>query len=263
MTIWTLVKLGDMNPYTAKALDEALIIARNGGIIGNTLVVRKALTSIWLGRKASLSLVNVPFCKENDIPIARAFQDGGATLVGGLPGFSLVMDRELFSSKYDNRLLIECIVKAYQELGLPAKARLGANNVLSNDIVVREKKIAGTTIERFGDTLFFGGTITLDFDYDLARKVLRIPSEKFRDKKAKSVDEWVTSAKIELGREVGFDEAVYALKKGFEEVLQVEFDVSTSLTEAEEQILEGLQEKYRSDEWLKTGRWSPVKDYGR
>ena len=257
-TKWNLIKLGDMDPYTAKALDEALIIARSSRAIGNTLVVRKALTSVWLGRRASLSLVNISFCKENDIPIARAFQDGGATLVGGMPGISLVMDTELFSSKYDNHILLDCIAQAYRELGLPAKVRQG-----SNDILVGEKKIAGTTVQSFGDTLFYGGTITLDFDYDLARDVLRIPSEKFKDKKAKSVEEWVTSAKIELGREVSFDEAVHALKTGFEEILRVEFDLSTSLSEAVERLIEGLQEKYRSEEWLKTGRWSPVKDYGR
>jgi len=247
-----------MDPYTSKALDEALIIARNKGLIGNTLVVRKATTSIWLGRRASLSLLNGPYCMENDIPIARAFQGGGATLVGGMPGISLVMDTELFSGKYDNRLLLECIAQAYRELGLPAKVRLG-----SNDVLVGEKKIAGTTIQSFGDTLFYGGTITIDFNYELARNVLRIPPEKFMDKKAKSVDEWVTSAKVELGREVGFDEIVDALKTGFEEILQVKFKVSTSLSEAVERLIEGLQEKYRSEEWLKTGRWSPVKDYGR
>lgn len=256
MTKWTLVKLGDMDPYTSKALDEALIIARNKGLIGNTLVVRKATTSIWLGRRASLSLLNVPYCMENDIPIARAFQGGGATLVGGLPGFSLVVNTGFSSSKNVNNFLMECIAKAYQSIGLPAKVRPD-----SNDVLVGEKKIAGSTIEIHGDTLFFGGTITLDFDYELARNVLRIPPEKFRDKKAKSVDEWVTSAKIELGREVGFSEIVDALKMGFEEVLHIEFDMSTSLTEAVEEIIESLQEKYRSEEWLKTGRWSPVKDY--
>lgn len=253
---WNLVKLGDMDPYTAKALDEALIIARSKGIIGNTLVVRKALTSIWIGRRTSLSQVNVSFCKENNIPIARAFQGGGVSLLGGLPGFSLVVDRDFSSSKNFSRLLMECVVKAFQVLGLPAKAR-------KNDVLVGEKKISGTAIARFGDILFFGGTLALDFDYDLARKTLIIPSEKFKDKKAKSVDEWVTTAKIELNREVGFDEAVYALKKGFEEVLRVEFEVSNFLIEAVDQILEGLQEKYRSESWLKTGRWSPVKDYKR
>ena len=255
---WNLVKLGDIDAYTCKALDEALIISRGKRIIGNTLVVRKTLTSIWIGRRTSLSQVNVLFCKENNIPIARAFQGGGTSLIGGLPGFSLVVDREFSSSKNVNRLLMECIAKAYQSLGLPAKVRPN-----SNDVLVRDKKIAGTIIERVGDTLFFSGTITIDFDYELARKVLRIPPEKFRDKKAKSVDEWVTSAKIELGREVGFDEIVDALKTGFEEILQVEFEVSTSLSEAMERLIEGLQEKYRSEEWLKTGRWSPVKDYWR
>jgi len=193
---------------------------------------------------------------ENDIPIARAFQGGGATLVGGLPGFSLVVNTGFSSSKNVNNVLMECIAKAYQSIGLPAKVRPD-----SNDVLVGEKKIAGTTIQSFGDTLFYGGTITIDFDYELARNILRIPPEKFMDKKAKSVDEWVTSAKVELGREVGFDEIVDALKTGFEEILQVKFKVSTSLSEEVERLIEGLQEKYRSEEWLKTGRWSPVKDY--
>ena len=73
----------------------------------------------------------------------------------------------------------------------------------------------------------------------------------------------MTRLKAELGREVAFNEIVSALRRGFEDVLQVEFEVSNSLTEAEERILEDLRVKYHSEEWLKYGKWSPVKDYWR
>jgi len=50
-------------------------------------------------------------------------------------------------------------------------------------------------------------------------KVLKLPSEKFRDKAYGILKEHLSTASAELGRKVTLDEAKIALKNGFEKLL--------------------------------------------
>ncbi|GAI72775.1 unnamed protein product [marine sediment metagenome] len=258
MEKWRLLKLGEVDAYTSNAITEALGLARSRGIIGNTLALYRPPTFVWLGRRTSLSQVNVSFCKENEIPISRSYMGGGVILYGGQIEYTFVSDETFFpSSDIAFNILIKCVVKAYQSLGLPAIRRGN-----SNDILVGERKITGTGRSRLGSSVLFTGNFLLDFNYDLAKRVLIIPAEKFQDKTAKNVVEWVTSLKKELNREVSFEEAEIALIQATGDVLGVQFE-EAGLTVEELAIMDELEAKYKSEEWIKYGKWSPVKDYWR
>ncbi|MBA7672510.1 Lipoate--protein ligase 1 [subsurface metagenome] len=261
MKKWRLLKLGEVDGYELNASIESIGVAKSKGLTDNTLAFFRASTFVWVGKEANLSQVNVSFCNDNGIPIVRSLVGRGVALIshGSQVEYTLLADRTFLPSRgaaYGR--FIKCVVKSCQILGLPAKRRLG-----SNDVLVGERKIAGMGIINFKNVLMFNGTFLLDWDSDLSQKVLTIPTEKFADKKAKSVEQWLTTAKRELNRDVSLEEAEATLIQGFGEVLQVDFDVTTSLTEAEKQIFIELLPKYRSETWLKGGRWSPVKDYGR
>lgn len=259
MKKWRLINLGEMDAYTSVLRHEALAIAKKRGVVDNALILSHSLPSVRLGLRASFSLINPSLCKERDIPIVRTIMGGGALLNGSREECALVMDRAFLPSKaIPLDFFIKCTVLACQKLGLSAKQRPN-----SNDVLIGERKISGNNVNCFDNSLLCGGGITVDFDFALAKDVLNIPALKFEDKKAKSVEEWVTSVSRELNREVSFNEVEVALIQGFEETLQVEFDIDNSLTDAEKQIFESLEEKYRSKEWIRKGRWSPVKDYGR
>jgi len=257
MEKWRLLKLGETDAYTSATLPEVLGIAKNRGMIGNTLALYRPTSYVLVGPKTSLSQVNVSYCKEADIPIVRTIMRGGVGLMGDSCFYTLVLDRgESPSIDVVSNVFIQCIVEACQIFGLSTSRRPN-----SNDVLVGEKKVLGTSIRSFNDTLLLNGTLALDFDYDLAKETLIIPASKFKNKTAKSVEEWVTTVKKELDREVSFEEAEAALIQGFESVLQVKFEVVNSFSEAEKQILESLGEKYHSEEWTKYGKWSPVKEY--
>ena len=90
--------------------------------------------------------------------------------------------------------LLGITVYVYRKLGLPAEFKV------LNDVVVNGRKISGNGAGEFGDnTVILVGNIILDLDYDSMAHVLKVPSEKFRDKMVKSMREWVTSIKKELG----------------------------------------------------------------
>lgn len=258
MEKWRLLKLGEVDAYTSNPMLEMLGIAKSRGTIGNTLALYSPSSYARLGKSTSFSQINASFCKEKGLPIFRDIFGGGAYLNGDMCSFILLVDREFFPTRaVAADLFIKCVVKAYQILGVTAKHR-----PKSNDVLVGERKITGTGIHHLGDAMLLVGTILLDFNYDLV-KALIIPAEKFKDKPARSVKEWVTTAKKELNRDVSYEEAEAAVIQGFKDTLQVEFEASNCLTEAEGKILEGLQVKYRSEEWIKYGKWSPVKDYWR
>jgi len=159
---------------------------------------------------------------------------------------------------YNPRLGKKCIVTGLRFMGLEAVLSK------SNDVLVKGKKISGSA-SRFSPNEFFvfAANVIVDFNYDLCESTLLPFPKSFANKEAKSHREWVTTLKVELGREVSFSEVSSAIKKGFETVLQVEFDMADAITEAEKQILEGIQEKYHSESWVKYGKWSPIKDYWR
>lgn len=254
MEKWRLLKLGEVDAYTSDALNEMLGLAKSREIIGNTLALYRPPSLVWLGRRTSLSHVNVSLCKEKGIPISRGLMAGGVFLFGNQCKYTLVLDKGFFPHGDVAFIsLIKCVVKACQILGMPASRR-------SNDVLVGGRKIVGTGMCSLKDALVFVGSLSLDFDYDLAGSLLRVPAEKFKDKNAKTVSEWVTSARRELGREVSYEEAESALVQGFGDVLGVQFE-EAGLTAEELAVLDELEVKYKSESWLKYGKWSPVKEY--
>lgn len=252
------LKLNNYNLFDYNIATEALGLAREKGLIGNTLLLCcPSEPSIWIGKETSISQVDIEFCKREGISISRSYTGGGVMLFKEQVQGTLVLNKDFFSSSDDVlKTLMEGIVKAYQILGLPAVRRKD-----SNDILVRGKKITGTGLKYQDNSIVFAWSMTAMFDYDLSKRVLNIDSKKFQDKEAKSVEEWVTTIQKELGRDVSVEEIQSALVQGISEILGIEFDEVNTWSESEEQMIKGLQTKYHSESWIKYGRWSPVKEY--
>jgi len=247
-----LLDLGLREPYDGIPLKEVLLTARDKGLIPDTLAFYRFKRLAWVGRTGNLQKrVNVEYCRRENIPIIRGSSMGGGSLNdGNVLQYDLVSSGSL--AKDDIRLAMNYTTRALQFMGLDPEITTKRNDVLLNG-----RKVSGTgTVVLPSGVFFSSGTLIFDFDYDLCERVLQP-----RDRPVSHRD-WVTTLKAQLRREVPFSEVISAIKQVFETELKIEFEVSTSLTEAEEQILESLQEKYRSEEWLKTGRWSPIKDYG-
>ncbi|GAJ04771.1 unnamed protein product, partial [marine sediment metagenome] len=89
-----------------------------------------------------------------------------------------------------------------------------------------------------------------DLNYDLMARVLRVPDEKFRDKMAKSMREWVTTLRRELGEPptVGEVKAIYS--NAFQDILGVDL-VKGEPSELEWEIFnEETKPRHTSREWL-------------
>ncbi len=92
------------------------------------------------------------------------------------------------------------------------------------------------------------GTILREVNPDVMYSLLKVPSEKIRDKRIKSAKERVTSINGYLGREVSFEELKEAIIDGFEKSLNIRL-VQGKAVEYEEELAAQLRVKYASREW--------------
>ena len=141
--------------------------------------------------------------------------------------------------------MVPAVVNVYRKLGVNASYKP------INDVVVNGRKIAGTGAGKLGKAIIFVGNIIFDLDYDLMVRVLKVPSEKFRDKLAKTMRDWVTSLKRELPRLPDLDHVKRVVVKCFEEALNVKFEPGRPSKE-EEAIWENeVRPRHLSESWLR------------
>ena len=134
------------------------------------------------------------YCEAHGILVGRRRVGGGAVFLDhGQVFWHLVMPRgsEPIQSVYDR--LLEAPVAAYQAMGIAAQHRP------VNDIVVGAQKIGGTGAVTLGHALVVVGSLMLDFDAATMTRVLRVPSEKFRDKMLTSLEQYMTTMRAQLG----------------------------------------------------------------
>ena len=132
---------------------------------------------------------------------------------------------------------------ALEKLGLEATIRP------PNDVLVGGRKISGNGAITIESSNVLAGDLLLDAPSDLMSRIIKAPSEKFQDKLAESMEQWITSIRGELGVDVSREEVKKVLVESFEEVHGVEVELN-SLTEGEELCLMGLIEERRQEEWI-------------
>jgi lipoate-protein ligase A len=181
--------------------------------------------------------VDIETCKHMGIDLVRRLTGGGAVLHEFELTYSFITKKypQNILESYD--LICNPVVKCLSKLGLDAKF------VPLNDIIIDNKKVSGNAQTRKNNTLLQHGTILLDVDFDKMFSVLKIPSQKIKDKV-------INDAKSRVkGLYRSFEEVAYNLKESFCEKFGAEMLVD-SLTKKEEEDSNMLAiRKYSSDQW--------------
>jgi len=248
---WRLVCLRKAEPLMAQTFYEAVALAVDRGLSANSLVLcQPSSPYVCIGFHQDLDKeVDLGYCRRLGLPIIRRSQGGGATYLNADQIFyQLVAHRrdrvipvrveELFET------VLAAPVRVYRELGLQAEFKP------LNDIVVGGRKISGNGAGLIGSAVVLVGNIILDLDYDSMSRVLKVPDEKFRDKMAKSMVDWVTSLRKELGWVPDAEKIYHMLMRAFEDVLNVDFTVEKP-SEEENLIWEReVRPRHLSTTWL-------------
>ncbi len=248
---WRLLDTGIQDAFYNMALDEAIATARSKNLVPNTIrFFRWEPSAVSIGYFQGMEEeVDISACDARGIGYVRRITGGGAVYHDrdGELTYSIVVNE-------GHKLVSKDIQKTYETLcsgltlglsflGIPAEFKP------INDIIVGGKKISGNAQTRRMGVVLQHGTILREVDPSLMFSLLKVPSEKIRDKLIATVKERVTSINSYLGKDVSFDEIKRALKEGFEKALSIRL-INGQPTDFEISLAEKLKkEKYSSKEW--------------
>ena len=250
MERWRLLDLGYSEPLVAQTFYEAVAEAVHRGLSTNTLILlQPGSPYACLGYHQDLEKeIDLEFCEEAGLPVIRRSQGGGATYLDRDQVFYQIVSKDSAAVPRDVERMFERLlsvtVKIYRRLGVKAEFKP------LNDVVVGGRKISGNGAGMHESASILVGNVILDLNYDLMARVLRVPDEKFRDKMAKSMREWVSTLRRELGELPAVEEVKRTYAEAFEEILGVEL-VRDEPTKEEWRIFcEETRPRHTSREWL-------------
>jgi lipoate---protein ligase len=234
------------------AFDQALVAARADGRIPDTIRFLRFRPSALLGRHQYLSHeICADYCRTHGIEIGRRITGGGGLYLDeGQIGWELVFDRRhLGFAGLDEaaRRICEAAAAGIARLGVAARYRP------RNDIEVAGRKLGGTGGFFDGNTLFYQGTLLIDFDPTRMTRVLNIPAEKLAKRALAAAGQRIVTLRELLGPAVPALPTIYAaLLAGFADGLGIAPQWETA-TPGEEALAERLcREEIGTEEFVAT-----------
>jgi lipoate-protein ligase A len=226
------------NPaVTNMAIDEALMET-----VGEVPILR-----IYGWRPAAVSIgyfqsmneeVNFAKCREIGVDVVRRMTGGGAVLHECELTYSFISREYPKNIMESYRWICDAIVMSINRLGFDA------NFVPLNDIVIANKKVSGNAQTRRNGVLLQHGTILLGVDVNKMFSVLKVPSEKLRDKIIKDAKERVTSL-----AGTTFDDMATSLKTSFAAKFESKLITDALSTKEISRATWLANRKYSSKEW--------------
>ena len=242
--------MGHPEPLVAQTFYESVAEAVERGSSPNTLIMlQPGAPYACVGYHQDLEKeIDLNYCQSVGLPIIRRSQGGGATYLDGNQVFYQIIAKKTtaYPTAVDAMFqrLLAVTVETYKRLGVQAEFKP------LNDVVANGKKISGNGSSLNGSTSIMVGNIILDMNYDMMARVLRVPDEKFRDKMAKSMRDWVSSLKLELLKAPNEEDVKRVYAKTFQELLSVKLEKAEP-TQEEWRIYETeTKPRNQSREWL-------------
>ncbi len=247
MTPIRLLDLGAVPPIRSQTIYHAVGYALGPDSPDTIMLVSPDAPYVSIGRHQDAEReVDLEHCREIGLPVIRREVGGGAVYLDGNQLFTQwVFQAEHLPATVEARfpLYAETLVRTYRALGIAAEYRP------INDIQVAGRKIGGTGAARMDRAEVVVGSLMFDFDIATMARVLRVPSEKFRDKVFQSLAEYMTTMRRELGepppRQVVVDAYVAACAGVLDR--PVEHGV---LRADELELAATLDRRFASEEWL-------------
>ena len=201
--------------------------------------------------------VDLQFCQEAGVPVYRREVGGGALYLDeGQTFWHTIFHKDRVSNTLGEictRFLAGPVL-ALNRIGIPAVHRP------VNDIQVEGRKVGGTGAATIGHSMVVAGSLMFDFNYELMARVLRVPSEKFRDKVYSTMREYLTTINRELGEDAPErSDAERILVECFAETLDDEV-VRDEPRQDELEAIETQQERIASEDWLHLDGLTPSGD---
>ncbi len=231
------LETGYNNAALNMAIDEALM--EN---IDHTPILR-----IYGWRPAAVSIgyfqsikeeIDLEKCSRMGVDVIRRLTGGGAVLHEMELTYSFITKQYPQNIMESYKWICEAIVISINRLGFDASF------VSLNDIVVNGKKVSGSAQTRRNGVLLQHGTLLLGVDVDKMFCVLKVPSEKVKDKIIKDVKERVTSLSG-----ITFEKMASSLKTSFATKFDAKLLADIMSTKETNRAICLAERKYSTKEW--------------
>ena len=181
--------------------------------------------------------VDALICSKMGVDVVRRITGGGAVLHEFELTYTFITKNYPANILESYELICEPVVLCMNRLGYNAKY------VPLNDIVIDNKKVSGNAQTRKNNTLLQHGTILLAVDIEKMFSMLKVPSEKIKDKMIDDVKARVT------GINRSFEEVASNLKESFAEIFGAEIITYTLSSKEKKDTEKFVIEKYSSRQW--------------
>ncbi len=181
--------------------------------------------------------VDVPKCSNMGVDVVRRITGGGAVLHEFELTYTFITKNYPANILESYELICEPVVSCLNRLGY------NAEYVPLNDIVVDNKKVSGNAQTRKNNTLLQHGTILLTVDIEKMFSMLKVASEKIKDKMINDVKARVT------GINRSFEEVASNLKESFAEIFGAQIITYTLSSKERKDTEKFVIEKYSSRRW--------------
>jgi lipoate-protein ligase A len=192
-----LLNLGLVPPIRSQTIYHAVGHAMNAETPDTIILVAPDQPYVCIGYHQDLEReVDLDYCRDRGLPVARREVGGGAVYLDEGQLFSQwIFHRPALPASLEERfeLYIRPLVETYQALGVAAYHRP------VNDIHVAGKKIGGTGAAQMGEAEVLVGSLMFTFAKATMARVLKVSSEKMRDKIFESLEQYMTTLAEQLG----------------------------------------------------------------
>jgi lipoate-protein ligase A len=245
-----LLETGVHDAYFNMGLDEAILESVSRGRELPTLRLYgwnpKAISlGYFQGARQELDL---DACARLGVNVVRRITGGGAVLHDKEVTYSLSLPethplaRSSIIESYE--IICSALVRGMGFLGIDTEF------TPINDILWRGKKVSGNAQTRKHGCILQHGTILLHVDVEEMFCLLLVPKEKATGKLIADVKQRVGSLSEALNREVGFEETVKALIRGFTEALDLKLIPGKPSEEELARARSLAKEKFSTEAWI-------------
>ncbi|MDQ3718931.1 MAG: lipoate--protein ligase family protein [Thermoproteota archaeon] len=231
------LETGYNNAALNMAIDEALMENIDHAPILRIYGWRPAAVSIGYFQSIKEE-IDLEKCSRMGVDVIRRLTGGGAVLHEMELTYSFITKQYPQNIMESYTWICEAIVISMNRLGFDASF------VPLNDIVVNGKKVSGSAQTRRKGVLLQHGTLLLGVDVDKMFCVLKVPSEKVKDKIIKDVKERVTSLSG-----ITFEEMASSLKTSFATKFDAKLLADTMSTKEINRAMWLAERKYSTKEW--------------
>lgn len=254
--LWRYIPMQANDGPTNMAIDEAILLSRQRGLVPNTIrLYQWSPSTVTIGKHQSVDLeVDLDEIDQRGFQLVRRISGGGAVLHAENKEITysvIARKNDLLNSKAKLKPIdgiYERILNIIQ-LTLHNISLSAAKGVVHCPaLFIDGKKFSGNAQCIKGNHFLQHGTILLSVDAEEMYSVLKPPTGVTKTRMVRSVMTKVVGLEEKLGETIDVQSFEIAFKKSAEDVLGVKL-VNGSLTAEEKDAAKELKKKYDSVEW--------------